>query len=623
MPKLPDTLQNLISELDQAIARNPPLAQGLALANQFATDLLTSPVQALAIPGALGRTTVKKAQGNVEPGFMNLLGDFGQSFQDTMRQDIPLLGQPAANLIGRADQLAKSSGLSVGQQIAGGFGVPDLGDIGTIARQADNLNDVLFGMVPGMFHGTGSKPFKEFDPKFIGSGEGAAAFGHGFYFSQNPKVANSYKPIINRQVVLKEGFNPDLLEVEDVAMLEHLRDGASVVSASGTGLTVPSLVRRAIEREKQITKKALDEIETANLSETLRAAEINIHKNLEADRISRLKYLEQNIEIPDHPGSLMEVDIDIEFDDMLDWDKPFDKQAPSVQQKLRELDTKLQGEGGGLGLSDQTSHVEVAGGTSTGLPKGRDIYDRLVGRLGSKSELKSSALKPEASKLLAEAGIPGIKFLDQASRAKGEGTSNLVVFPSEVKRIQIKKINDLPVEEVIKQSPEPNLVNAEKPKASSGALTVNQPAVLKTAQAAGLSVFPKIKALPDEILSQFIGKRSDDLVALHEATLKGSKITPEALAAIKVRLQRGMDDEIGALELVSPERLANAKAAGLINEFGRHNIKLPAKIPEHLREAADKIADAKILKARDIQNMRKRQAEAKRALDAGNLANPK
>ena len=156
-----------------------------------------------------------------------------------------------------------------------------------------------------------------------------------------------------------------------------------------------------------------------------------------------------------------------------------------------------------------------------------------------------------------------------------------------------------------------------------GARTVNQPAVLKTARAAGLSVFPKIKALPEEVLSQFVGKRSEDLVALHEATLGRSKATPEMLAAIKVRLQRGLDDEIGALERVSPERLADAKAAGLINEFGRHNIKLPQGIPSGTREAADKIADAKILKARDIQNMRKRQAEAKRALDAGNLANPK
>lgn len=164
-----------------------------------------------------------------------------------------------------------------------------------------------------------------------------------------------------------------------------------------------------------------------------------------------------------------------------------------------------------------------------------------------------------------------------------------------------------------------------------GARVVNQPAVLNTARKAGLSVFPKtFTLLPNSTLSQFVGKRSDDLVALHEATLGRSKATPEMLAALKVRMQRSMDDEINMLGKTNPEWFADAKAKGLVDEFGRHNIKLPTTpkgIPSGTREAADKIADAKILKNREFENMRRNQARIKQEtaerLNAGNLANPK
>ena len=162
-----------------------------------------------------------------------------------------------------------------------------------------------------------------------------------------------------------------------------------------------------------------------------------------------------------------------------------------------------------------------------------------------------------------------------------------------------------------------------------GARVVNQPAVLNTARKAGLSVFPKtFTLLPNSTLSQFVGKRSDDLVALHEATLGRSKATPEMLAALKVRMQRSMDDEINMLGKTNPEWFADAKAKGLVDEFGRHNIKLPTTpkgIPSGTREAADKIADAKILKNREFENMRRNQARIKQEtaerLNAGNILN--
>jgi hypothetical protein len=43
----------------------------------------------------------------------------------------------------------------------------------------------------------------------------------------------------------------------------------------------------------------------------------------------------------------------------------------------------------------------------------------------------------ESSELLAEAGIPGIRFLDGSSRSAGEGSRNIVVFnPDDIRQVK-------------------------------------------------------------------------------------------------------------------------------------------------------------------------------------------
>ena len=41
--------------------------------------------------------------------------------------------------------------------------------------------------------------------------------------------------------------------------------------------------------------------------------------------------------------------------------------------------------------------------------------------------------------MLRELGIPGIRYLDRSSRAGGEGTRNIVVFPGEESKVKILK----------------------------------------------------------------------------------------------------------------------------------------------------------------------------------------
>lgn len=88
----------------------------------------------------------------------------------------------------------------------------------------------------------------------------------------------------------------------------------------------------------------------------------------------------------------------------LDLDKPLTKQTPQVQEKLSQF----------VPLSDKT---------------GADFYKDLVA--------KSSP--QEASRVLDLIGIKGNIYLDQMSRAKGQGTYNYVVFNPEILKIEKKR----------------------------------------------------------------------------------------------------------------------------------------------------------------------------------------
>ena len=105
------------------------------------------------------------------------------------------------------------------------------------------------------------------------------------------------------------------------------------------------------------------------------------------------------------PGRMYEVDIHADPSRFLDWDKPL-----SAQPEARAAFDKI---------APQIAAEDIPGQLA--------YY-----RLGDK-RLQS----PEASASLREAGIPGIKYLDQGSRGSGTGTSNYVVFDD--KLIEILK----------------------------------------------------------------------------------------------------------------------------------------------------------------------------------------
>jgi hypothetical protein len=221
----------------------------------------------------------------------------------------------------------------------------------------------------GMFKAYHGSPhdFDQFSMDKIGTGEGAQAYGHGLYFAENEGVAKDYRAKLS-------GVSDDL----ERAYAEHASPNGYFAYGSQT-YSSPKEILRDVERG------ALD----ANvLPESLRSA---------------LK----------PAGRMYEVNINADPDDFLDWDKPLSEQSERVRgavSTMRDSATPGFSEFLGAKIADDepgrrfVSAAEIQAGGATG--PSRD----------------------GGSQMMREAGIPGIRYLDQGSRTAGDGSRNYVVF---------------------------------------------------------------------------------------------------------------------------------------------------------------------------------------------------
>jgi hypothetical protein len=321
-------------------------------------------------------------------------------------------------------------------------------------------------MVEGYMGGMGMKPqaivyhgsphqFDAFDSSKIGTGEGAQAYGHGLYLAETPAVAKQYK-------------------------------------TAGTDHAYNRVTGGMSPMEEFASDKAAQGV----LGEDLFSAMYNKYgrlltsdKEMEAFDAA-IKRAEQSA------GSLYKVDLpDPLIARMLDWDKPLSQQAPEVQRALQKMgvdatsskyaEPKQWHSAAYKFLSSKAASKIV----NTDLGAAEDIYAarkawnrgpeamqeylgsadgqwlraRLTGARGGDQSggaylrklmdekggygamLGQGGGQFEASKVLRDAGIPGIRYLDGGSRADGAGTSNFVVFPGEESALTILERNGKPV----------------------------------------------------------------------------------------------------------------------------------------------------------------------------------
>lgn len=329
------------------------------------------------------------------------------------------------------------------------------------------------------YHGT-PHIFDKFDSSKIGTGEGAQAFGHGLYFAGRKEIATYYrKKLAGARSILVDGkpidqavgvnfrtigMNSDQVRItserlsefgplENVAKWKDDRRAwgelanNDISRAYGFQRVLRNLEDRVINGD-QSPADALNEIEMDAAISSKQALEVSDEaaKSGEHPRaqssyefardyavdaaIAHALSKKSDAMTVGQPGRLLTVDVP-EHHELLDWEKPLSEQPKDVIAKLRAIPgvdailKKMNAEDNQL-LSD-LGH-KVPDGTS-GLPamSGAEFYKMLSKQTGFSTEAERALVdrgqiagdqigEVVASRRLREAGIPGHRFLDQASR---------------------------------------------------------------------------------------------------------------------------------------------------------------------------------------------------------------
>lgn len=268
------------------------------------------------------------------------------------------------------------------------------------------------------YHGT-PHDFDRFDLGKIGTGEGAQVYGHGLYFAEHPDTAVKYRDSLSdlKDFPLsdKSGGLPSWLAKSvnrhepgsapyNAALDEGLRDFEGRLAQTKAAIADPNTIQPWLEESKAAgLQKTVDDLKR------LRAGEVTLQT----------------------PGHLYQVEIDAHPDHFLDWDKPLSGQSPEVQKALspiidmlhnRQLEYTIRRNAKDGIVNPSMNELEQWSDMSRHAAMshtGWDLMDVLTKETG-KPSLASQKLKT--------LGVPGIKYLDQGSRAAGEGTNNYVLF---------------------------------------------------------------------------------------------------------------------------------------------------------------------------------------------------
>jgi hypothetical protein len=261
----------------------------------------------------------------------------------------------------------------------------------TVLRMAQNI-----GPLATVFHGS-PHLFDKFDMSKIGTGEGAQAYGHGLYFAENPGVAQQY--------------SKELTQMRVNAAKRTLADAGGDIDAAMAGL------RSEIGRLRSLPNSGGDPVRLAR------------QVAIKEEKLAELAMLKSGGEMS--KGALYKVDLpDEAIGKMLDWDKPLSQQPQALQDLVAKVQSERVAKDSAKGY--RPLQVQDIRRDQQGQPlkemSGGAVYEFLASpRYGGTPE--------QTADMLRKIGVPGIKYLDQGSRAGGKGTSNYVVFDDQIPKI--------------------------------------------------------------------------------------------------------------------------------------------------------------------------------------------
>ena len=262
-------------------------------------------------------------------------------------------------------------------------------------------------------------PNGRFRDAAIGSGEGAQAFGQGHYSAEYQKLAQNYRDALAKG---KTSFD-DYIDTAG-QRYEHgplwQRTYNAIKKVGGTSQS----------NQREIARHLMDALEKKDIkNSTQYPNKFNINEKFKPHYEAAINSL-NDISYDPRPinkGKLLHLRINANPNHFLDWDKPLSEQHPIVQNVAHHADiTHLKPGNRSRVLLERFRNNEEN-------PDYKMTGSNLLTALNN-DEYHSVA----TAKLLQKAGIPGIRYLDAASRDPNTNkpTSNYVVFDPD--KIDIK-----------------------------------------------------------------------------------------------------------------------------------------------------------------------------------------
>ena len=246
------------------------------------------------------------------------------------------------------------------------------------------------------YHGS-PYSFDRFDASKIGTGEGAQAYGHGLYFAGSEGTADFY-----RRKLAEDGDDP----------VRWARDYWAAQAESGAFGSPQDAYDYLLSHIRSIRNAGPGSGYSPGLKRHYAAAEKWL--------LSQDPYA---VPGPIRQGHMYEVEIGYPEEALLDYDQKLTEQPGPVLDYARSLGYR----------GDMWKGEDLYGDLGRFTPE--DIRPGWTSVLNT---INDRATRPKvAAARLMEAGIPGIRYLDQGSRSAGEGTRNYVIFPGAEDRIRI------------------------------------------------------------------------------------------------------------------------------------------------------------------------------------------
>jgi hypothetical protein len=393
------------------------------------------------------------------------------------RQPRTRLDQPIEEGVGAAPDIGFDEGVLRGAESAGDLTSPAPGSIDNVgAEEAVEIDQRIKDpeiLYQSFAHG-GPALFDAFDIGFLGTGEGAAAFGWGLYFADLAETAEHYMRTVGGGKLTINGndINLDDSALHNIGVLRRALGGANtripddakrVLGEGGEHLKtilfdndMADLIMVAIEATDNAGPEAAVRWlrnKGRGLSDTLQrdfvpAENADLAEQAYADAADVLE--QQEVEVSE--GHLYEVEIDDDVvDDFLDYNARLSDQP--IGAFFEEI------------ISTDLS-AAVRGGTVVGLRgigdmEGLEVLGVELSDTGAELYRALADTDEQASKLLSERGIKGMKYFDASGGGRDTGDAaasrNIVVFDDSI--IQILSIDGEAVSEKAQKKIRENMLD--------------------------------------------------------------------------------------------------------------------------------------------------------------------